>query len=84
LNCILLSRLFYLFLKPLKKFSVMSNKIEISKKYIQDLQIIQKLINLSSGFMELELGKKIVFIIEEQRKEFIALLKGNEIPYRFV
>jgi hypothetical protein len=62
----------------------MSNKIEISKKYIQDLQIIQKLINLSSGFMELELGKKIVFIIEEQRKEFIALLKGNEIPYRFV
>jgi hypothetical protein len=62
----------------------MSNKVEISKKYIQDLQIIQKLINLSSGFTELELGKKIVFIIEEQRKEFIALLKGNEIPYRFV
>ena len=62
----------------------MSNKIEISKNYLQDLQLVQKLISLSSGFTELELGKKIVFIIEERRKEFITFLKGNGIPYRFV
>lgn len=77
-------RRLYLARNFLKYLSKMSNKIEISKKYLQDLQLVQKLISLSSGFTELELGNKILFIIEERRKEIIAFLKGNDIPYRFV